>query len=176
LQELTGTGPTSSCLTRRTPQFVLVNDSGDPQCLPGTRVSHYAAPAEELNGSTRSGQKNPAADWRVRAKPRRRQQKQPIATEVRRVRLCFPISSRSGRPPNEHRKLHREADCSALVSHPDCTLTDASLTRQARECTSTSVLEVAPCPQPLLPLPVRPEGCDPPGSLRQLVSNGACHP
>ena len=146
LQELPETGPTSLRLIRRTPQFVFINNSGDPQCFSRTRVSHYAAPAEKLNPFTGIGQKNPAADWRVRTKPRRRQQKQPIATEIRRVRLCFPISPRSCRPGNEHRELHREADCGALVSHADCTLARAPLTQQARQGTSTSVLEVASCP------------------------------
>ena len=176
MQELPETRPTSLRLIRRTPQFVFINNSGDPQCFSRTRVSHYAAPAEKLNPFTGIGQKNPAADWRVRTKPRRRQQKQPIATEIRRVRLCFPISPRSCRPANEHRKRHREADCGALVSHAECTLAQASLTQQSRQRTSTSVLEVASCSQPLLPSSVRPEGRDPPDSLRQLVSNRACHP
>jgi hypothetical protein len=63
-----------SRLIRRTPQFILVNDSGHPQCFSSTRVSHHAAPAEEFNPCTGIGQDNPATNWRVRAKPRRRQQ------------------------------------------------------------------------------------------------------
>jgi hypothetical protein len=84
--------PTSSRLMRRTPQFVLVNDGGDPRRFSSTCVSYHAAPAEELNPFCGIRQENPATDWRVGTKPRRRKQKQPIATEVRRVRVCFSIS------------------------------------------------------------------------------------
>lgn len=148
MQEVPGTGPAPSRLIRRTPQFVLVNDSGDPRFLSSTRMSHYAAPADELEGDPCAGigQENPATDWRVRQKPRRRQQKHPIATEVRRVRLCFPISPGSCLPANEHRELHREADCGALVCHANGTLARTPLTQQARQGTSTRVLEVASCP------------------------------
>jgi hypothetical protein len=102
-------------------------------------------------------------NWRVRTKPSRRQQEQPIAAEVCRVCLSFPISSGSCLPTNEHRELHREADCGALVSHADCTLARDPLTQQARRGTGTPVPEVASCPRPLLRLPVRPEGLWPSG-------------
>ncbi len=153
----------SSRLVRRTPQFVLVNRSGDPRKFSCSCVSHHATPAEELDPCTGSGQEDQATDWCVRTDPRWRKQKQPIATEVHRVRLCFPMSPRTCLPANEHWELHREADCGAAVSHAHCTLTQASLTQQARHGTSTTVLEVASCPEPLLRLPVRPEGLWPSG-------------